>query len=63
MVPGIEQFPGTILHSHSYRKSEDFSGKRVLILGAAASGVDIALDLANHAFQIYLSHNNERYFQ
>ncbi|XP_050595064.1 uncharacterized protein LOC126924518 isoform X1 [Bombus affinis] len=60
MVPGIEQFPGTILHSHSYRKSEDFSGKRVLILGAAASGVDIALDLANHAFQIYLSHNNER---
>ncbi|KAK9308846.1 hypothetical protein QLX08_001268 [Tetragonisca angustula] len=59
-IPGIEKFPGMIIHSHSYRKPEDFSGKSVLILGAAASGVDIALDLANHAIRIYLSHNNER---
>lgn len=62
-IPGIEKFPGMIVHSHSYRKPENFSGKSVLILGAAASGVDIALDLANHAIRIYLSHNNERYFQ
>ncbi|XP_017886333.1 flavin-containing monooxygenase FMO GS-OX-like 7 [Ceratina calcarata] len=59
-IPGIETFPGTIIHSHSYRKPEDFSGKSVLILGAASSGVDIALDLSNHASRVYLSHNNER---
>lgn len=58
----MENFSGTVIHSHSYRKPEDFSGKSVLILGAAASGIDIALDLVNHATRIYLSHNNERYF-
>lgn len=58
----MENFSGTVMHSHSYRKPEDFSGKSVLILGAAASGIDIALDLVNHATRIYLSHNNERYF-
>lgn len=58
----MENFSGTVMHSHSYRKPEDFSGKNVLILGAASSGIDIALDLVNHATRIYLSHNNERYF-
>lgn len=60
-IPGIENFPGTIIHSHSYRKAEDFAGKSVLILGASASGVDIAVDLANRVTRVYLSHNNERY--
>ncbi|XP_053975696.1 uncharacterized protein LOC128874712 [Hylaeus volcanicus] len=59
-IPGIETYKGTIVHSHSYRKPEHFSGKTVLILGAASSGTDIAIDLANHASRVYLSHNNER---
>lgn len=59
-IPGIDTFPGTIMHSHSYRKPEDFSGKSVLILGASASGVDIAIDLSSHATRVHLSHNNER---
>lgn len=58
----MENFSGNVIHSHSYRKPEDFSGKSVLILGAAASGIDIALDLVNHVTRIYLSHNNERYY-
>lgn len=59
-IRGIDTFPGTVIHSHSYRKPEDFSGKTVLILGAGASGTDIGLDLTNHVTRIYLSHNNER---
>ncbi|CAK9794707.1 Flavin-containing monooxygenase FMO GS-OX-like 2 [Anthophora plagiata] len=59
-IRGIENFPGIVMHSHSYRKPEDFSGKRMFILGASSSGVDIAFDLVNHATRIYLSHNNER---
>ncbi|XP_034193607.2 uncharacterized protein LOC117610392 [Osmia lignaria lignaria] len=59
-IPGIDTFPGTIIHSHSYRKPEDFSGKTVLILGAGASGTDIGIDLAKHIVRVYLSHNNER---
>lgn len=58
----MENFSGTVMHSHSYRKPEDLAGKSVLILGAAASGIDIALDLVNHVTRIYLSHNNERLF-
>lgn len=56
-IPGIETFPGTILHSHSYRKPDMFSGKTVLVLGAASSGVDIALELSRHATKVYLSFN------
>ncbi|KOC59194.1 Flavin-containing monooxygenase FMO GS-OX-like 9 [Habropoda laboriosa] len=60
-IRGIETFPGAIMHSHSYRKPEDFSGKSVFILGASSSGIDIAFDLVDHATRIYLSHNNERF--
>ncbi|CAL7938279.1 unnamed protein product [Xylocopa violacea] len=59
-IPGIETFPGILMHSHSYRKPEQFSGKSVFILGAASSGIDIALDLTNYVTRVYLSHNNER---
>ena len=55
-TPGQDEFAGQILHSHDYRHPEDFSGKRVLCLGAGLSGRDIAMDLAPHADQVkYLS--------
>lgn len=59
-IPGIESFPGTVMHSHSYRKPEGFSGKTVLILGAASSGIDIGIELSRHVPRVYLSHNNDR---
>ncbi|XP_076295413.1 uncharacterized protein LOC143216343 [Lasioglossum baleicum] len=61
-VPGVETFSGTMMHSHSYRKPEDFAGKTVFVLGAASSGIDIAIELADHASRVYLSHNNERWW-
>ncbi|XP_020709860.2 flavin-containing monooxygenase FMO GS-OX5-like [Athalia rosae] len=59
-IPGIETFLGQVLHSHDYRKPEPFAGKTVVILGAAASGADIGLDICSHADQIYLSHDTSR---
>ncbi|XP_015597693.1 flavin-containing monooxygenase FMO GS-OX-like 4 [Cephus cinctus] len=59
-IPGIETFPGTFLHSHSYRKPEVYSGKTVIILGASSSGTDIAIELHSHAYKVYLSHHNAR---
>lgn len=56
-ITGIESFPGLILHSHAYRKPDEFSGKTVLILGAASSGIDIGIDLCEQATRVYLSHN------
>ncbi|KAG7200502.1 hypothetical protein KM043_001066 [Ampulex compressa] len=60
IVPGIEDYPGIVLHSHAYRKPEDFAGKIVIILGAASSGIDIAIDLANYVPRLYLSHNHDK---
>ncbi|XP_048505798.1 flavin-containing monooxygenase FMO GS-OX5-like [Athalia rosae] len=59
-IPGIETFPGQVLHSHDYRKPEPFAGKTVVILGASSSGGDIGIDLCSYAEHVYLSHNTPR---
>lgn len=48
-------FNGEQRHSVSYRSPEEFAGKRVLIVGAGNSGVDIACDAAFSADQAFLS--------
>lgn len=53
-LPGLSRFQGTVIHSHSYRHPEDFSDQRVFCLGAAASGQDIALDIASQAQKVLL---------
>lgn len=60
IVPGIEEFPGRILHSHTYRKPEEFSGKKVLIFGSAFSATDIGVELSPYANAIYMSNRGER---
>ena len=54
-IEGEERFKGEIIHSVQYRDAKEFDGKRVLIVGAGNSGVDIASDAATHASQAYLS--------
>jgi len=44
--PGIDSFPGPLLHSRDYVNGEQFRGKRVLVVGFGNSGAEIALDLA-----------------
>lgn len=39
-------FTGELLHSSAYRNPERFAGKRVLVVGAGCSGMEIAHDLA-----------------
>jgi cation diffusion facilitator CzcD-associated flavoprotein CzcO len=54
-IEGESDFEGTIIHSVEYRNASEFDGKRVLIVGAGNSGVDIASDAALHAEQAFLS--------
>lgn len=42
--PGQEKFKGTILHSHSLKSCEKFSGKNVVVVGIGNSAVDAAVD-------------------
>lgn len=46
-IPG--RFDGTLIHSQSYRRREQLAGRRVLVVGAGNSGVDIACDAAGVA--------------
>ena len=48
-LPGAESFGGATLHSHNYRRPEVFAGQKVVLLGGRASGVDIAIEVAEHA--------------
>ncbi|XP_064409025.1 uncharacterized protein LOC102358281 isoform X2 [Latimeria chalumnae] len=56
-VPGMEYFQGQVMHSHEYRTPESFTGKRVVLLGAGPSGIDIALELSQVAQEVILSHS------
>ncbi|TFE38415.1 NAD(P)/FAD-dependent oxidoreductase [Streptomyces sp. ICN441] len=48
-VPGRASFRGEQLHTAGYRRPEDFTGKRVIVVGGGNSGAQIAADLAGHA--------------
>lgn len=49
-IPGIrewkEAYPGRLSHSRYYRRPENFTGKKVIVVGNSASGVDIAIHIS-----------------
>ena len=57
-IANIAKYPGRILHSHDYRTPNLFKDVNVVVFGAAASGMDIGLEIASVAKNVYLSHNN-----
>ncbi|KEF54683.1 uncharacterized protein A1O9_09125 [Exophiala aquamarina CBS 119918] len=59
-IAGLQEFnqryPGVVLHSKAYRRPEDFMGKKVLVVGNSASGLDIATQIGKYAQKpVYLS--------
>jgi hypothetical protein len=52
-LPGMGAFPGALLHSHNYREPERFRDTTVAVLGASASGVDLARELGTVARRAY----------
>lgn len=48
-IPGLDDFPGTVVHAAQYRSPEPFHGQRVIVVGAGNSAVQIAAELAEHA--------------
>lgn len=53
-LEGATTFGGARLHSHNYRRPEAFGGQKVALLGARASGVDIAIEVAEHARETFI---------
>ncbi|TLD21180.1 hypothetical protein PspLS_08834 [Pyricularia sp. CBS 133598] len=58
-IPNIEDFhkahPAVITHSKTYRSPNIYSGKKVIVVGNSASGVDIAAQIQRVAGQVFLS--------
>jgi amino acid transporter len=54
-LPGMDVFTGDVRHSVTFRDGMEFRGRRVLVVGAGNSGVDIASDAARHADRAFLS--------
>ncbi|GLZ15771.1 hypothetical protein Acsp04_60060 [Actinomadura sp. NBRC 104425] len=48
-LAGLDTFTGTVLHAADYRTPAPFAGKRVIVVGAGNSAVQIAAELADHA--------------
>lgn len=44
-LPGLDSFAGTVAHSADVRPTEEFRGKRAIVVGTSTSGHDIALEL------------------
>ena len=43
-----EEFGGEVIHAFGYMTAKKYVGKKVIVVGAATSGHDVAFDLANH---------------
>lgn len=61
-IPGIEHFLGETLHSHDYRFPESCAGKRVLVIGAGPSGIDVVMDVSTSASRVFFSHHHPSLF-
>ena len=55
-------FAGELWHTAHYKNATQFSGKRVLIVGAGNSGCDIAVDAVHHAKSVDISVRRGYYF-
>lgn len=53
--PGIKKFKGDYLHTWAYRNPDNFSGKRVVVVGIGNSGADVAGEICTVAEQVFIS--------
>ncbi|EHA8589432.1 Flavin-containing monooxygenase [Cocos nucifera] len=47
-IPGLESFPGEVIHSSYYKSGKLYTNNEVLVVGSGNSGMEIAFDLSNH---------------
>ncbi|KAF5646391.1 dimethylaniline monooxygenase 2 [Fusarium sp. NRRL 52700] len=59
-MPGRKLFQGTVIHGQSYRKPEEFSGQRVLVVGIGNTACEVSLSLTRHASKVYQSYRRGR---
>ncbi|CAD5167873.1 unnamed protein product [Musa acuminata subsp. malaccensis] len=58
-IPGLEGFSGPVVHSSLYRSGSEYKGKSVLVVGCGNSGMEVALDLAEHGATTHIVVRNK----
>lgn len=58
-LDGLDKFNGHVMHSHDYRRPEQYADKMVLIIGSGPSGRDIMYEIAPQAKSVLLSHHGK----
>ncbi|MFI9106058.1 flavin-containing monooxygenase [Streptomyces fildesensis] len=53
-VPGIEDFPGPVLHTARWDHTVDLTGRRVAVVGSGASAVQVVPAIADRAAAVHL---------
>lgn len=61
IFPGADKFNGQQIHSHFYRRAENFKGKKVLIIGAGPTGIDLSLAISKEAETLIFSHHTHNH--
>ena len=59
--PGADTFTGTLVHSEHYRGGTQWKGKKVVVVGSAVSGHDIAQDLWEQGAEVTLVQRSSTY--
>ncbi|XP_072955908.1 probable indole-3-pyruvate monooxygenase YUCCA10 [Typha angustifolia] len=54
-IPGLDTFPGEVLHSSEYKSGLAYTGKSILVVGCGNSGMEIAYDLSSYATKTSIS--------
>jgi cation diffusion facilitator CzcD-associated flavoprotein CzcO len=54
VIPTLDNFKGTLLHSSRYEDGETWTGKRAIVIGTGNSGHDIAQDLHSSGAEVTL---------
>ena len=63
-IPSFEgEFTGKQIHSGSYRNPADLEGTRVLVVGVGNSGCDLAVDAAQHRYEVDIVMREGTHFQ
>jgi indole-3-pyruvate monooxygenase len=47
-IEGLSEFKGEVVHACDYKSGENFTGKKVLVVGCGNSGMELSFDLSNH---------------
>jgi 4-hydroxyacetophenone monooxygenase len=48
-IPGLDEFPGPVMHTAAWDNSVDLSGKRVAVIGTGASAMQLVPSIADQA--------------